>query len=73
LPHSKEVEVTFLHPHVPAKSFKYPQANDDILVMSCHDILTLVNPSTTTGRAYVLSELEMEAATTALSKRILSI
>jgi len=64
---------SFLHPHGPAKSFKFTQANDDILVMSCHDILTLVNPSTTTGRDYILSELEMEVATTALSKRNLSI
>ena len=30
---SEEVEVSFLHPHGPAKSFNYP-SSDDVLVMS---------------------------------------
>lgn len=64
---SEEVEVTFLHPHGPAKSFKYPPSND-VLVMSYHDILTLVNPSTTTGRVYTLSQAEMAAASATLDK-----
>ena len=49
MPDSGEVEVTFQHPHGPAKSFKYPPG-DDVLVMSYQDILTVVNPSTATGR-----------------------
>jgi len=49
IPDSEEVEVSFLHPKGPTKSFKYPP-DDDILVMSHHDILTIVNPSTATGR-----------------------
>jgi len=62
---SSEVEVNFLHPHGPARSFKYPEPAD-ILVMSCHDILTRVEPSTATGRTYTLSDEEASAAITAL-------
>jgi len=61
MPDSGEVEVSFLHPHGPARSFKYP-SDGDILVISCHDVLTVVNPSTATGRAYTLSEPEIIAA-----------
>ena len=65
LPDSEEVEVSFLHPYKPAK---YP-FSDDVLVMSYHDVLTLVNPSTATGRDYVLLELEMMVASTTLSSK----
>ena len=49
LPDSEEVEISFLHPHGPAKSFNYP-SGDDVLVMSYHDVLTLVNPLTATDQ-----------------------
>ena len=68
MPDSGEVEVTFLHPHGPAKSFKYPPG-EDVLVMSYQDILTVVNPSTATGRGYTLSKEEMPEASATLAKR----
>ena len=51
-----------LHPHGPTKSFYYPQ-RCDILIMPRQDILTAVNPTTSTGRSYLLSADEMNAAT----------
>ena len=63
MPELNEVEVSFLHPKCPTKSFKYPPA-DDILVMSYQDIL---NPSTATGRVYTLTREEMDLASAALA------
>jgi len=68
---TEEVELSFLHPHGPAKSFKYP-SDGDVLVMTYHDVLTVVNPSTTTGRAYTLTQAEMEAASAKLAKNSLN-
>ena len=68
IPDTEDVQVTFLHPHGPAKSFKYPPTGDT-LIMSYQDILTLVNPTTATGRAYTLSTLEINTASEALAKR----
>ena len=68
MPESDEVEVSFLHPKGPAKSFKYPPVGD-ILVMSYQDILTIVNPSTATGRVYTLTREEMDLASAALANR----
>ena len=67
MPDSDEVEVSFLHPHGPARSFKYPPGGD-VLVMSSQDILTLVYPSTSTGRTYTLTLTEMAEASAALDK-----
>jgi len=67
MPDSDEVEVAFLHPNGPASSFKYPPCGD-VLVMSSHDILTIVNPSTATGRTYTLTLIEMSEASAALDK-----
>ena len=61
----------FLHPHGPEKAYKYPNTAD-LLVMSIHDILTMVNPSTATGRIYTLSETEMTRASEVLAARNLS-
>ena len=46
-----EIRVTFLHPRGPSQSFidKYPSV-PDILVVQTTDLLTKVNPRTTTGR-----------------------
>jgi hypothetical protein len=66
---SGEVQVSFLHPHGPATSFKYPP-HGDVLVISTQDVLTLVNPSTATGRVYTLSQVEMAAASAMLAKRV---
>ena len=61
---TEEVEVNFLHPHGPSRSFSYPSPTD-LLCISCQDILTTVNPTTVTGRTYTLSPREMEDATRA--------
>ena len=66
MPDSQEVEVFFLHPKGPTKSFKYPPAGD-ILVKSHQDILTIVNPSTATGRVYTLTQEEMDLASASLA------
>src|SRR5207248_9181795 len=42
---SAEVELNFLHPHGPSRSFRYP-SRPDILVISIYDILTIVDPKT---------------------------
>ena len=56
-----EVKVTFLHPHGPSRSFKYPFVLN-ILVIPTTDLLTKVNPRTTTGRVYTLTQRENKAA-----------
>ena len=65
-PESEEIEVSFLHPHGPSRSFRYPSPKD-VLVMSCKDVLTTISPTTATGRTYVLSLEELAAATKALA------
>ena len=64
-PESEETEVSFLHPHGPSRSFRYPSPKD-VLIMSCKDVLTTINPTTATGRTYTLSLEEMATATRAL-------
>ena len=68
MPDSEEVEVSFVHPKGPTESFKYP-LEGDILVMSHHDILTIVNPSTATGRVYTLTQQEMDLSAASLASR----
>ena len=67
MPDSGEVKVSFLHPHGPARSFKYPPGGD-VMVMSSNDILTVVNPSTASGRTYTVAVTEMSEASAALDK-----
>jgi hypothetical protein len=67
MPDSGEVEVSFLHPHGPARSFKFPP-DGDVLVMSSQDILTVVHPLTPTGRTYTLTLTEMTEASAAMDK-----
>ena len=50
---NKEVKLTFLHPHGPSNSFKYPEPQN-ILNIPTGDILTLVDPRTRSGRVYTL-------------------
>ena len=47
-----EAKVTFLHPHGPSRSFKYPNI-PDILIVPTTDILSKVNPRTATGHVYI--------------------
>lgn len=64
-----EVEVNFLHPHGPARSFHYPRPAD-LLTISCVDVLTTgLQPKTSTGRAYTLNAHEMHTATIALERQ----
>lgn len=66
-PETSEAQVNFLHPHGPARAFQYPQ-RPDILTVSMQDILTTgLEPATVTGRSYMLTQLEMSSASTALS------
>ena len=60
-----EVKRTLLHPHGPARSFKYP-ATPEIIVLPLSNILTLVQPRTTTGRTYTIQQKDSRAATSKL-------
>ena len=59
---TKEVKLTFLHPHGPSNSFKYPDPHN-IHTIPMDDILTLVDPRTRSGRVYTLSRKEVTVAT----------
>ena len=63
-----EVKLTFLHPHGPSRSFKYP-SSFDILTVPLTDTLTKVNPKTPTGRTYTLGRKESKAATEKLGSK----
>ena len=68
MPDSGEVEVSFLEPRGPSRSFKFPTLAD-ILVIGHDDVLTVVNPTTATGRSYVLSQAESAAADAAPTRK----
>ena len=58
---TKEVKLTFLHPHGPATpSSTRPPHN--IRTIPMDNILTLVDPRTRSGRVYSLTKKEMTAA-----------
>ena len=48
---TKEVKLTFLHPHSPSNLFKYPEPQN-IHTIPMDDILTLVDPRTRSGCEY---------------------
>ena len=50
-----ELNLTFLHPHGPSNSFKYPEPQN-IHTIPMDDILTLVDPRTRSGRVYYLTK-----------------
>ena len=56
-----QVKLTFLHPHGPSTSFKYPEIQD-IRTVPIDDILTLVDPRTRTGRVYTLLKKDITSA-----------
>jgi len=58
---SEEVEVSFLHTAGPSRSFTFPKPADVLVIAEGH-ILMMVNPTTATGRAYQLSNIEAAAA-----------
>lgn len=59
---SEQVSVSFLHPHGPSRSFKYP-ARPDVFNIALRDVLTRVDPRTARGRTYTLTQKETQAAT----------
>ena len=61
------MKVSFLEPHGPSPSFKYPHI-PDTLVVNKTEVLTKVDPKTQTGRVYNLTETESTKA----SKKLLS-
>ena len=60
------VTIKFL---LPAASFVYPDRGD-VVDIDSSNILTHVNPTTATGRTYVLSRKEMQEANLALAARL---
>ena len=67
---NSEVKLSLLHPHGPARSFKYPPS-PNVINMALADVLTIVEPRTTTGRVYTLTQRQSKAATEML-KHVLS-
>ena len=65
---ARVVEVNFLHPQLPSNSYRYPQ-HQDVMEVDPSDVLTLVSPSTATGRRYYLTAKEVAAATCALEAK----
>ena len=58
---TEEIKFCFLYLHGPAPSFIYPQV-PDISVVHVSSVLTKVDPCTSTGRTYVLTNQEVSAA-----------
>ena len=59
----------FLHHCIPSSAFTFPNPQD-VPDVDISDIITQVNPSTTPGRTYTLSRIEMPEATMIVSKRL---
>ena len=59
---TKEVKLTFLHPHGPSNLFKYPETQN-IHTIPMDDILTFIDPRTRGGHVYSLTKKEMTFAT----------
>ena len=56
-----QVKLTFLHPHGPSSSYKYP-VTQDIRTVPMDNILALVDPRTRTGHVYTLSKKQITTA-----------
>lgn len=66
---NEDVKISFLEPHGPSHSFKYPRS-PDILLVNKVDILTKVDPTTQTGRVYHLTESESNKSTKQLHYKL---
>ena len=64
--HTDSVRVTFLHPHGPSNSFKYPKT-EDFGVILANKILTVADQRTRTGRTFTLLKRESNLASKKLS------
>ena len=60
------VRVTFLHPHGPSNSFKYPGV-EDVKTIPTADVLTIADPRTRTSRTYTLLKKESKLASERLN------
>ena len=65
---TSEVRLTFLHPHGPSHSFRYPCVQDN-LIIPISDVLTTVDPRTATGCVYTLTQKESRTASEKLKAR----
>ena len=54
-----QVKLTFLHPHGPSSSYKYP-GTQDIRTVPINNILTIVDPRLRSGHVYTLSKDKTE-------------
>ena len=59
---TNEVKLTFLHPHCPSNSFKYPEPQN-IHTISMDDILTFVDLRTRSDRVYSLTKKDVTFVT----------
>ena len=64
-----EVRLTFLHPHGPTSSYRYPVI-PDILSVPVSDLLCRVSPRTVTGRTYTITQKESREVTKKLADRL---
>ena len=55
IPADEKVQLNFLHPHGPSPPYFYLRHSDTLCVHES-DILTRVNPTTDTGRTYMISK-----------------
>ena len=69
---TKEMKLTFLHPHGPSNSFKYPEPQN-IHTIPMDDILTLVDPRTRSGHVYSMTKKEMTFATEQLRTAVINL
>jgi hypothetical protein len=60
-PEENEVEVSFLNPHGPNQSYYYPNHPDILIINKC-DIIAIVDPTTPSGRTYILSMQDTKKA-----------
>ncbi|KAL5503158.1 hypothetical protein EMCRGX_G010065 [Ephydatia muelleri] len=68
-PSTVEVKLSCLEPAGPSSSFVYPR-KADILIIPATNVLTIVDPATTTGRTYTLSEAECSIASQKLQVKL---
>ena len=61
---TNKVKLTFLHPHGPSHSFKYPEPQS-VHSIPMDGILILVDPRTRSGSVYTLTKKEMTCYQTA--------
>lgn len=64
----QDVEVQFMHPHGPAKTFFWPRREDVCCVPLCHVMCKITVPTTATGRRYNLDTQDLDVIRTRFLK-----